>query len=821
MKSVLTTGRAMRRPGVLALAAALLLALLPAAPTVAPALGASGAGLNELVPRHGPNGRFLAPIEPLATATDSIPISNRAELEAIAGNLSGTYHLTADIDLAGRNWTPIGTYGTYGSHFGGVFDGQGHVIRNMTVMGEHTYAGLFGYVGGSDIKNVGLEGTAIASSSSSAGGIYGSAFGGASVTNCYNTGNVYAFSSGSSCAGGIAGIPAYSTISDCYNTGNVYASSSSTYAGGIAGHWAHSIVNCFNTGNVSASASGDSYAGGIFGSISKYGSGTANCYNAGYIFASSGTVSYAGGIGGLSEGHISDCWNTGDVYARYSGGGGSHVGGISGHANGTLDSYITSAPIIRSYNTGNIHGNGGATGGIAGSTVLAPIRSCYNTGDVSTEQNYSRSIGGICGVASDNSPINDCYNTGNLSVNFTYSTGPGGIIGGADDTSPIINCYNIGGLTVDAPSYVVDITMGGIASQQGASLSNCYWNTDSEQSFNGAPWEPKRGTGGDVDDDAIPLTSAQMKLQESFDGFDFDETWDIDPDINDGYPILRGLPNYGGYPRPVPPPGICNDDCIDRSATPDIIIPADGDAEPEINLTAETIDLAGFDVAEFSVNGGTKWKAAKDTFTNALKFSKLFNKGMTLHLKDAGGNTISFPAINPRPKPKLKVNYAIAADSGEFGGQWVLTEKNGTAAVKTDIQIGVAGPNAKGVENKGKAVDQDGWGRFLPGLENGVCVKPIGEKNGKPAVVKTVFFYRAAPSAEGGFTPGSAQKKVSVTSLLKPPKYKPGKSKAKADKTYVNGVLYAKKAELTLASGDQVWHGATAKKAASAKQTVG
>jgi len=97
----------------------------------------------------------------------------------------------------------------------------------------------------------------------------------------------------------------------------------------------------------------------------------------------------------------------------------------------------------------------------------------------------------------------------------------------------------------------------------------------------------------------------------------------------------------------------------------------------------------------------------------------------------------------------------------------------------------------------------------------------IGEKKGKPAVVKTVYFYRAAPNNDNGFTPGSAQKKVSVTSLLKPPKYKPGKSKAKADKTYVNGTLYAKKAEFSLAAGDQVWHGATAKKAASAKQTVG
>jgi|GEM_PF-1713852 len=278
-------------------------------------------------------------------------------------------------------------------------------------------------------------------------------------------------------------------------------------------------------------------------------------------------------------------------------------------------------------------------------------------------------------------------------------------------------------------------------------------------------------------------------------------------------------PGVGPTPSPgiiiTPPPAGCNDNCVDyNNQLVDVIVTSSG--TPKINLSNESLDLAGFVPAEFSIDGGTKWKNAKaDTF-GGKKFEKMLNKGMTLHLKDAGGSTVTFPVVNPRPKPKLAINYEIAASSGAFG-QWVLTEKKGTTVVKTNIQIGVAGLNDKG--KPGKMVDLNGWGKFQ--TIGGVCVKPIGEKKGKPAVVKTVYFYRVAPSDEGGFTPGSVQKKVSATSLLKPVKYKVGTNKAKADKTYVNGALYAKKTELTLAAGDQVWHGATVKKPATARQTVG
>jgi len=81
---------------------------------------------------YGANGNFLAPIG--QPAARSIAISDRAGLEAIKNDLSGNYYLTADIDLSGAEWAPLGDSADL---FTGIFDGQGHALRNLTVTGEH------------------------------------------------------------------------------------------------------------------------------------------------------------------------------------------------------------------------------------------------------------------------------------------------------------------------------------------------------------------------------------------------------------------------------------------------------------------------------------------------------------------------------------------------------------------------------------------------------------------------------------------------------------------------------------------------------------
>ncbi|MCL1859831.1 MAG: S-layer homology domain-containing protein [Oscillospiraceae bacterium] len=310
---------------------------------------------------------FIAKIDP--PVSGSIAISTRDELEAIRDNLSGTYHLTADIDLSGTPWVPIGDNSTNktDSRFTGTFDGQGYVIYNMSVTGNiNRYAGLFGYTDGARIKNVGMEETLINTNSggstggySYAGGICG--YNGGTISNCYNTGAISSFGEG----GGICG---YSTgsISNCYNIGDISViphlsglySSSDGYAGGICSRSSSSVNNCYNTGSVSVSERNhaNSYAGGICGS----GGTINNCYNTGAISSvSSNQNSYAGGICGDGS-NPSNCYNTGAISATTTS---SHIydstyaGGICGGYNNN-PSYC--------YNTGAISSSFGTAGGICG-----------------------------------------------------------------------------------------------------------------------------------------------------------------------------------------------------------------------------------------------------------------------------------------------------------------------------------------------------------------------------------------------------------------------------------------------------------------------
>jgi hypothetical protein len=220
---------------------------------------------------YGSNGEFLAPIEEVTYPSISTAISSRAQLESIRNNLNGRYYLTADIDLSGAEWVPIGSSD---APFKGFFDGQGHVIKNLKITGTgYEHNGLFGYVTTGSIQNVGLEDTYIniASSYSSsfitAGGIrgYGSSLG-YHISNCYNSGYISISSSSNAhvYSGGISGIHESGSIKNCYNIGDIVVSAISpssawTYAGGIYGgcrdkSYGNYVEYCYNSGDVSANS---------------------------------------------------------------------------------------------------------------------------------------------------------------------------------------------------------------------------------------------------------------------------------------------------------------------------------------------------------------------------------------------------------------------------------------------------------------------------------------------------------------------------------------------------------------------------------------
>ena len=246
----------------------------------------------------------------------------------------------------------------------------------------------------------------------------------------------------------------------------------------------------------------------------------------------------------------------------------------------------------------------------------------------------------------------------------------------------------------------------------------------------------------------------------------------------------------------------------------------------EINLTRETLDITGYRIQAYSIDGGFTWKAGS---LNTAGFVKLLNKDTELWLcfKDYNSNAkkpqgsgdehniLAFPKINKRaPARKLVVNYAVGADlTGATAGGWGLTERGSTDMIREGIEVALAG-------SSGKTVDANGWGKFYDG--RGV---PVRELTGTKAV-KTRYFIRIAPAENDGvYTAASKPRRINVTSEQKPPKYKVNKGviKLKAG-TYVsmNGQvsLHSVKSEITPEGTVEIWQAATAKKAASAKQVL-
>ena len=114
----------------------------------------------------GISGIGIAPVgHTEAKAAEPISISSAADLQKIGNEngypLDGDYRLTQDIDMSGVNFTPIGGgMGSRGSDSGenvftGTFDGDGHIISNLTIQKKENsdqewQYGLFGMIGSSD-----------------------------------------------------------------------------------------------------------------------------------------------------------------------------------------------------------------------------------------------------------------------------------------------------------------------------------------------------------------------------------------------------------------------------------------------------------------------------------------------------------------------------------------------------------------------------------------------------------------------------------------------------------------------------------------------
>ncbi|MDR2577605.1 MAG: hypothetical protein LBC70_02180 [Chitinispirillales bacterium] len=181
-------------------------------------------------------------------------------------NFSGkTVRLTRDIDLSGyadgEGWVPIGDapgWGMSNNPFSGTFDGDGHVISNLTINRPNALRqGLFGNVIGGEVKNVGLDGVNVRGGVN-VGGVAGWLRYSSSITNSYSTGVI----TGNDAVGGIAGLVLDdSNVADCYSTGSV---SGIMHIGGVVGFLSvnSSVANCYSAGTVTGSGGN---VGGVAG----------------------------------------------------------------------------------------------------------------------------------------------------------------------------------------------------------------------------------------------------------------------------------------------------------------------------------------------------------------------------------------------------------------------------------------------------------------------------------------------------------------------------------------------------------------------------
>ena len=185
--------------------------------------------------------------------------------------------LTADIELAGYDWTPL-------KKFYGTFDGQGHVIRNLYINSTSNTLGLISYLqGGASVTGLGITGSVTCTNNTriaQAGGIVGYMYDKASITQCWSAVNV----------------------------------TSNKHAGGIAGYTAGGsiITNCYASGNITTTSKNECYLGGICGSgfNNTNGATLTNCYSIGDVTGTSGAASYLGGLSPdkTAEHYVDNCF---------------------------------------------------------------------------------------------------------------------------------------------------------------------------------------------------------------------------------------------------------------------------------------------------------------------------------------------------------------------------------------------------------------------------------------------------------------------------------------------------------------------------------
>ena len=339
------------------------------------------------------------------TENDPYQIADGAQLAYLASevNKGQTYEnsyfvLTADIDLANHDWTPIGNsfsdalFGrTDYRLFAGNLDGKGHTIFNISIGTESTplesdVFGLFGATGGK-LSNLNLDGVTICGIAKNvsgyviglAGALSGSASG--PIENCHVTNlsmTMKAPDSGMAVAywiGGLVGALDGQYIDECSVSGKITEKSGKGSIGGLIGELGKAAKITYSHADVALDVKPDYYGGARVGGLIGKGNGEndpetviSNCYATGNVTGGAYSGGFAGSLYGLN---IKNCYATGEVTGAFA-----SMATFVGTDAPATDAY---GSVTNCYTTGKVVGTASSTYAFMqqDATARSPITNCY------------------------------------------------------------------------------------------------------------------------------------------------------------------------------------------------------------------------------------------------------------------------------------------------------------------------------------------------------------------------------------------------------------------------------------------------------------
>lgn len=421
------------------------------------------------------------------------------------------YKLVADIDLEGKEWTPVGYYNNatqYATTFKGVFDGNGHTISNFRITKAETiYTGFFGLIFNAQIKNLTLDN---------------------GVIDAQRLGSVNSYSYAGILAGRASsdGIGGFTSIKNCHVTNSSinFVSDKETYAGGLIGNVVSGAGSEFEIFNTSAHCDIN-----LVVSSTDYANPDALlCHNA----AAGGHTGYIGAVTDStvtlrkshSSGNVTVSTDRSDYTSPFAG------GFIGQAATRQFDKY------------GNL---------LKGGTMY--ITSCYATGNATSDGGRNVFSAGFCANSGTtyNMYIYDCYASGNAygstdGINpDTDYVASAGFIGQIDfdvqnykDSipKPIYNCYSTGD-AIDTYWEIgksIDSYCGSFTGYAFAPVFTDVYGLESQTVIAKHP---------NTSEDVIRLCAEQAVKEQGYPTFDFGTVWQIDENASYPYPTL--VEKYG------------------------------------------------------------------------------------------------------------------------------------------------------------------------------------------------------------------------------------------------------------------------------------